>query len=186
MAALPILILDNIPQATARAGTTQVVAAAASAAAKPAKQPPPVRRVVAPATTSTSAATTTTTAAPTTTTAPPETTTTEAPPPPAPTTTAPPPPPPPPTTAPPTTAPPGNVQEGGASWYDYQPGTCAHRTLPFGTVVTVTNLATGGSATCTVADRGPFIAGRIIDLDRTVFEQLAPLSAGVINVRITW
>jgi rare lipoprotein A len=50
----------------------------------------------------------------------------------------------------------------------------------------VTNLATGASTTCVVADRGPFVAGRVIDLDRSVFEQLAPLSAGVINVRITW
>src|SRR5688572_8359921 len=38
---------------------------------------------------------------------------------------------------------PGGQQEGGASWYRYKPGTCAHRTLPKGTVVKVTNLATG-------------------------------------------
>ncbi|HEV3362546.1 MAG TPA: G5 domain-containing protein, partial [Acidimicrobiia bacterium] len=62
----------------------------------------------------------------------------------------------------------GRYQEGGASWYRYKPGTCAHRTLPKGTVVKVINRKTGQSATCTVADRGPFIAGRIIDLDRSV------------------
>ena len=81
----------------------------------------------------------------------------------------------------------GGRQEGGASWYRYKPGTCAHRTLPKGTVVTVTNLATGRSATCTVADRGPFIAGRIIDLDRSVFLVIAQSPGqGVVRVRIEW
>lgn len=78
-------------------------------------------------------------------------------------------------------------QEGGASWYRYKPGTCAHRTLPKGTVVTVTNLKTGRSANCTVADRGPFIRGRIIDLDRSVFMAIAESPGqGVVQVRIEW
>jgi hypothetical protein len=81
---------------------------------------------------------------------------------------------------------PGGRQEGGASWYRYKAGTCAHRTLPKGTVVAVTNVATGQSATCTVADRGPFIAGRIIDLDRTVFLAIAQSGQGVVRVRIEW
>jgi len=51
-------------------------------------------------------------------------------------------------------------------------------------VVKVTNLAGGQSTTCTVADRGPFVAGRIIDLDRSVF--LAIGSQGVARVRIEW
>ena len=77
--------------------------------------------------------------------------------------------------------------EGGASWYRYKAGTCAHRTLSKGTVVQVTNLASGKTATCTVADRGPFIAGRIIDLDRTVFLAVADSPGqGVIRVRIEW
>jgi len=80
----------------------------------------------------------------------------------------------------------GGHQEGGASWYHYKPGTCAHRTLPKGTVVRVINLATGQSATCTVADRGPFIAGRIIDLDRSVFLAIAGPNQGVVRVRIEW
>jgi hypothetical protein len=94
----------------------------------------------------------------------------------------------PPTTAAPDPGPPleGNAEEGGASWYDSTPGGCAHRSLPFGTVVTITNLATGATATCTVNDRGPYGAGRIIDLDRSVFAQLADPSAGVINARISW
>jgi hypothetical protein len=80
----------------------------------------------------------------------------------------------------------GGHQEGGASWYHYRPGTCAHRTLPKGTVVRVINLATGQSATCTVADRGPFVAGRIIDLDRSVFLAIAGPNQGVVRVRIEW
>ena len=81
----------------------------------------------------------------------------------------------------------GGQQEGGASWYRYKPGTCAHRTLRKGTVVKVTNLATGQSARCTVADRGPFIAGRIIDLDRSVFLAIAQSPGqGVVRVRIEW
>jgi len=83
--------------------------------------------------------------------------------------------------------PPSGQQEGGASWYRYKPGTCAHRTLPKGTVVKVTNLKTGQSANCTVADRGPFIAGRIIDLDRSVFLAIAESPGqGVVQVRIEW
>jgi rare lipoprotein A len=78
-------------------------------------------------------------------------------------------------------------QEGGASWYRYKTGTCAHRTLPKGTVVKVTNLKTGKAANCTVADRGPFIKGRIIDLDRSVFLAIAESPGqGVIQVRIEW
>lgn len=78
-------------------------------------------------------------------------------------------------------------QEGGASWYRYKPGTCAHRTLPKGTVVKVINLKTGKSANCTVADRGPFIRGRIIDLDRSVFMAIAESPGqGVLQVRIEW
>ena len=81
----------------------------------------------------------------------------------------------------------GGRQEGGASWYRYKAGTCAHRTIRKGTVVKVTNLATGQTATCTVADRGPFIAGRIIDLDRSVFLAIAQSPGqGVLRVRIEW
>ncbi|MFZ4584819.1 MAG: ubiquitin-like domain-containing protein [Acidimicrobiia bacterium] len=77
-------------------------------------------------------------------------------------------------------------ETGGATWYDYIPGTCAHKTIPKGTVVRVTNLATGASTTCVVADRGPFMAGRVIDLTPDVFSRIAPLSAGVVNVRLDW
>lgn len=84
-------------------------------------------------------------------------------------------------------APTGNSQTGGASWYDAAPpGTCAHRTLPKGTVVHITDVANGATATCTVEDRGPYVDGLVIDLAKDVFSQMAPLSTGVIQVRITW
>jgi rare lipoprotein A (peptidoglycan hydrolase) len=85
-----------------------------------------------------------------------------------------------------TTTRPPHQQSGEASWYDAPSGTCAHRTLPFGTVVTVTNVANGRTVKCTVTDRGPYQSGRIIDLAKTSFDDLAPPAAGVIDVRITW
>jgi uncharacterized protein YabE (DUF348 family) len=79
-----------------------------------------------------------------------------------------------------------NSESGQATWYDYTPGTCAHKTIPKGTVLTVINVATGASTTCVVADRGPYADGRIVDLTPGVFSRLAPLSKGVIDVRIEW
>jgi resuscitation-promoting factor RpfB len=79
------------------------------------------------------------------------------------------------------------AQTGIATWYAtlYQPGTCAHLTLPFGTIVRVTDTETGAATTCRVADRGPEAwTGNIIDLSPDVFEQLRPLSTGEIHVRI--
>lgn len=85
-----------------------------------------------------------------------------------------------------TTAPP-NRQEGGASYYESRSAsTCAHRTITFGTVVRVTNLANGKRTTCTVADRGPYIDGRIIDLSPQSFANLAPVEEGVIRVAVEW
>jgi rare lipoprotein A len=81
---------------------------------------------------------------------------------------------------------PAGEQSGRASWYQTYNGTCAHPSLPLGTMVTVTNLANGRTASCRVADRGPRVAGRIIDLDKEVFDDLAPTGHGVIAVRITW
>ena len=73
---------------------------------------------------------------------------------------------------------------GSATWYGTAPGrgTCAHLTLRFGTIVTLTNVATGAVARCRVADRGPEAwTGHIIDLAPDVFRQLAPLGQGVIS-----
>jgi uncharacterized protein YabE (DUF348 family) len=79
------------------------------------------------------------------------------------------------------------TETGEASWY-YTSGTgltAAHPWLPFGTVVTVTNLANGRSVKVVINDRGPF-GGRIIDLSPAAFSALAPLGAGVIQVTLTW
>jgi rare lipoprotein A len=62
--------------------------------------------------------------------------------------------------------------------------TAAHRTLPFGTKVLVTNSQNGKSVTVRVNDRGPFAKGRIIDLSASAFKSIASLNAGVINVKI--
>ena len=83
-------------------------------------------------------------------------------------------------------APISGVEVGGASWYGCGGMHAAHKTLPFGTAVTVTNLDNGTSVTVTINDRGPFVEGRIIDLCDGAFAQIAPLGQGVANVRITW
>ena len=76
---------------------------------------------------------------------------------------------------------------GGASWYAGGPGllTAAHRTLPFGTKVLVTNQANGLSVVVTIADRGPFIGGRIIDLSPDSFAKIAGLGSGVVRVSMS-
>lgn len=81
---------------------------------------------------------------------------------------------------------PPNVAEGVASWYDRSGMVAAHKSLPFGTRVTVTNLSNGQSVTVVIDDRGPFVQGRIIDLSDDAFARLAPLGSGTINVRISW
>ncbi|HEX6231257.1 MAG TPA: ubiquitin-like domain-containing protein [Actinomycetota bacterium] len=80
------------------------------------------------------------------------------------------------------------TQVGEASWYSFAPGdglTAAHPWLPFGTVVTVTNLANGTSVRVVINDRGPF-GGRIIDLSDEAFARIAPLGQGVCRVRLAW
>lgn len=60
----------------------------------------------------------------------------------------------------------------------------AHRTLPFGTKVKVTNVSTGASIIVEVTDRGPYVDGRVIDLSMSAFESIAPLSSGVVHVTL--
>jgi rare lipoprotein A (peptidoglycan hydrolase) len=81
---------------------------------------------------------------------------------------------------------PAHQSTGGASWYGSPAGTCASPTLAFGTVVTVTDLSTGVSVHCTVDDREAHNPGRVIDLSPATFSQLARLTVGVIEVRLTW
>jgi rare lipoprotein A len=88
---------------------------------------------------------------------------------------------------------------GAASYYDeglggplasggrYQPKkfTCAHRTLPFGTRLRVTDRETKRSVVVTVNDRGPFIKGRFLDLSLAAAKALHMVDRGVINVTAT-
>jgi len=61
----------------------------------------------------------------------------------------------------------------------------AHKTLPFNSVVTITNPANGKWVKARVIDRGPHIDGRIVDLTPSAFEAIADLSAGVVKVDLT-
>jgi rare lipoprotein A len=90
-------------------------------------------------------------------------------------------------------------QTGLASWYGpkfagrrtsngeiFDPSqlTAAHRTLPFGTLVRVTNLVNGRSVVVRINDRGPFKPGRIIDLSRAAADAVGMTRMGVANVRL--
>lgn len=91
------------------------------------------------------------------------------------------------------------VSTGQASWYG--PGffgnrtangevlrrgtlTAAHRTLPFGTKVRVTNLWNGRSTVVRINDRGPFTGGRVIDLAHGAASQLGLVASGVAQVKL--
>lgn len=62
--------------------------------------------------------------------------------------------------------------------------TAAHRTLPFGTLVKVTNLENGSSVVVKINDRGPFIQGRIIDLSKTASQKLGFFGKGLAKVKV--
>lgn len=64
--------------------------------------------------------------------------------------------------------------------------TAAHKTLPFGTKVKVTNLSNGKSVKVRINDRGPFIPGRIIDLTRAAARKIDMEHAGVVKVKIRY
>ena len=68
--------------------------------------------------------------------------------------------------------------------YDNSKKTAAHKKLPFGSKVKVTNVKNKKSVIVKINDRGPFVKGRIIDLSGSAFSSIAKLSAGVIRVRI--
>lgn len=93
----------------------------------------------------------------------------------------------------------GYVEEGLASWYgadfhgkatscgeryDMYGLTAAHKTLPLGTYVKVTNLRNGKELILRINDRGPFVAGRIIDLSCRGAQELGTMQAGVCPVRV--
>jgi rare lipoprotein A len=62
--------------------------------------------------------------------------------------------------------------------------TAAHRTLPFGTKLRVTNVATGQSVTVRVNDRGPFVPGRVVDVSSSAAESLGMTGKGVAKVKL--
>lgn len=85
---------------------------------------------------------------------------------------------------------------GLASWYQL-PGrtacggrhnpeamTAAHRTLPCGSTIIVTNLSNGRSAVVTIVDRGPFVRGRIVDISRGAARKIGLIDRGVGRVSI--
>lgn len=93
----------------------------------------------------------------------------------------------------------GTVEYGIASYYGYSYDgrntasgkaleaygfQAAHKTLPFGTIVRITNLNTNVTVNVEIVDRGPYTEGYIIDLTPAAFEQLASLSTGIIKVRL--
>ena len=68
--------------------------------------------------------------------------------------------------------------------YDMNAMTAAHRTLPLGTVVRVTNVKTGSAALVRITDRGPFVGTRILDLSLAAAKKVDLVRAGVATVRI--
>jgi len=91
------------------------------------------------------------------------------------------------------------VETGLASWYgppyhnrpaangeiyDMNAPTAAHRTLPLGSIVRVTNLSTGQRTLVRINDRGPFIEGRIIDLSLAAASEIGVRRAGIAKVRV--
>ncbi|MFW5712579.1 MAG: septal ring lytic transglycosylase RlpA family protein [Spirochaetota bacterium] len=92
-----------------------------------------------------------------------------------------------------------SAETGYASWYggkfqgrqtasgetfDTNQLTAAHKTLPFGTVVEVTNLDTGKSVQVRINDRGPFVEGRIIDLSRKAATEIGMMGTGIAPVKV--
>lgn len=77
-----------------------------------------------------------------------------------------------------------NKKTASGARYRHELKTAAHKKLPFGTVVKVTNLSNNKSVIVTINDRGPFVKGRIIDLSKSAFRSIGPLSAGLLNVKI--
>jgi rare lipoprotein A len=79
---------------------------------------------------------------------------------------------------------PATAELGLASFYGAQGLTAAHRSLPMGSRVRVLNLDNGRSVIVTIADRGPFIRGRVIDVSTAAAETLGFRDAGLAHVRI--
>ena len=70
--------------------------------------------------------------------------------------------------------------------YNSSDMTAAHKKLPFGTKVKVTNLSNGKTVKVRINDRGPFISGRIIDLTRAAAKKIDMINQGVTTVKISY
>ncbi len=68
--------------------------------------------------------------------------------------------------------------------YNMHAMTAAHRTLPLGSIVRVTNLKTGHSALVRITDRGPFIPGRVLDLSLAAARKVDVVQPGVAQVKV--
>lgn len=77
-----------------------------------------------------------------------------------------------------------NKKTASGELYKHSLKTAAHRELPFGSKVKVTNVGNGKSVVVKVNDRGPFVRGRIIDLSKSAFSSIASTSLGLISVEI--
>ena len=75
-------------------------------------------------------------------------------------------------------------QTANGEKFDPNAMTAAHRSLPFGTKLRVTNLATGRSVTVRVNDRGPYIAGRVVDVSYSAAESLGIVGRGIAKVKL--
>ncbi|HET8859478.1 septal ring lytic transglycosylase RlpA family protein [Marivirga sp.] len=75
-------------------------------------------------------------------------------------------------------------QTASGEKYKHNKLTAAHKTLPFGTIVKVTNLDNQESVEVRINDRGPFVEGRVIDLSRSAAEQLKFINQGLADVQI--
>lgn len=78
---------------------------------------------------------------------------------------------------------PQRVASGG--WFNPNAMTAAHKSLPFGTRVRVTNKYNGRSVVVRINDRGPYVKGRIIDLSKAAAHKIGMQNAGVVPVTVT-
>jgi rare lipoprotein A len=76
------------------------------------------------------------------------------------------------------------TQTANGEKFDTHQLTAAHPTLPFGTRLRVTNVATGRSVTVRVNDRGPFVPGRVVDVSYSAAETLGMVGGGIAKVKL--
>lgn len=77
----------------------------------------------------------------------------------------------------------GRRTASGETYRDHQ-YTCAHKTLPFGTLLKVTNLDNNQTVIVKVTDRGPFVKGRLVDLSRIAAKEIGMVQAGTAYVQV--